>query len=349
VALAALAPPVATNLRPSGGESMLAPLSTGCARCARFTRGNHPPPLRGGRSVRVSRSNASFRHWQATFVAPEGRWTVATGGANPEGERNPWKWPPQDHWPPRRGGGNARRARRGGGARRAGRLLRPSGAVFIWAPLTTGCARCARSTRGNQPPPLRGGLNIGDAFHGLRSLRSLHPWQHSFAPPGRPDPCASAVQARRFFTDERISTPRRGAGLLPRVERTRRVSATRGSGRRNIGRPGGAEETRGGQGAAEAPGASGVSSAPPGRSSIGATFHGLRSLRSLHPWQPTSAPPGRSQYRRRFPRVALAALASPVATFLRPSGAADPCASAVQTRPFVTGKRPSSPRRGAGL
>src|SRR5690606_38810319 len=181
------------------------------------------------------------------------------------------------------------------------------------ATLSTGCARCARSTRGNSPPPLRGGIHVGDAFHGLRSLRSLHPWQPTSAPPGgnpcwrrfprvalaalaspvatilRPsgaaDPCASAVQTRPFVTGKRPSSPRRGAGLLPRVERTRRVSATRGSGRRRIiGRPGGAEETRGGQGAAEAPGAPGVSSAPPGRFSFG----------------------------RRFPRVALAALASPV-------------------------------------
>src|SRR5690606_7635456 len=129
-ALAALAPPVATNLRPSGAVSISATLSTGCARCARFTRGNIPSPLRGGRSVRVSRSNASFRHWQATFVAPEGRRVVATGGANPEGERNPWKWP-QEHWPPRRGGGNARRARRIGGAWRAVRLLRTYGAQLI--------------------------------------------------------------------------------------------------------------------------------------------------------------------------------------------------------------------------
>src|SRR5690606_28728768 len=88
-----------------------------------------------------------------------------------------------------------------------------------------------------------------------------------------------------------------------------------------MSRPGGAEEARDGQGASEAPGAPGVS----------------------------SAPPGRNPYRRRLPRVALAALAPPVATSLRPSGAADPCASDVQTRPVLTGKRPSTPRRGAGL
>src|SRR5690606_3810590 len=48
VALAALASPVATVLRPFGAESILTPLSTGCARFARFTRGNSPSPLRGG-------------------------------------------------------------------------------------------------------------------------------------------------------------------------------------------------------------------------------------------------------------------------------------------------------------
>src|SRR5690606_5150770 len=36
--------------------------------------------------------------------APEGRRTVATGGATPKAERNPWKGP-QIHCPPRRGGG----------------------------------------------------------------------------------------------------------------------------------------------------------------------------------------------------------------------------------------------------
>src|SRR5690606_19111486 len=213
------------------------PEATVSDRYARAPRGTLPSPLRGGRSVHVRRSNASFPHWQATFVAPEGRRVVATGGAEPEAQRNPWKVA-RIVEPPRRGGGSAGWARRSGGARRAGCLLRPSGAVSILMPPSTGCARFARFTRGNSPPPLRGGIHVGDAFHGLRSLRSLHPWQ------------------------------------------------------------------------------------------------------------PTSAPPGRNPCWRRFPRVALAALASPVATFLRPSGAADPCASAVQTRPFVTGKRPSSPRRG---
>src|SRR5690606_5445635 len=51
-------------------------------------------------------------------------WSDAEGGAQPvEG--------PQVHCPPRRGGGSAERATRGGGARRAGRLLRPSGAASI--------------------------------------------------------------------------------------------------------------------------------------------------------------------------------------------------------------------------
>src|SRR5690606_20926022 len=148
-----------------------------------------------------------------------------------------------------------------------------------------------------------------------------HPWQPTSAPPGRPpyrrrlpraalaalaspvatslrpsgaaDPCALTVQSRRFFADERFSTPRRGEGLLPRVERTRRVSATRGNRAHSIVRPGGAEEARDGQGAAGVRGAPNV----------------------------TSAPPGRNPYRRRLPRVALAALASRVATSLRPSGA----------------------------
>src|SRR5690606_42150828 len=51
----------------------------------------------------------------------------------------------------------------------------------------------------------------------------------------------------------------------------------------------------------------------------------------------------------RRPRLAIDTLEPPVAPFLRPSGAADPCKSDVQTRPFLTGKRPTSPRRGAGL
>src|SRR5690606_15194571 len=63
--------------------------------------------------------------------------------------------------------------------------LRPSGAESILATPSTGCARFARSTRGNQPPPLRGGIHVDATFHGLRSLCSLHPWQHSSAPPGR--------------------------------------------------------------------------------------------------------------------------------------------------------------------
>src|SRR5690606_28848666 len=171
--------------------------------------------LRGGRSVRVSRSNASFRHWQATFVAPEGRRVVATGGANPEGERNPWKWP-QEHWPPRRGGGNARRARRIGGARRAGRLLRPSGAVLNWRNLP-------RVALALLAPPVATNLR----------------------PSGAADPCASAVQTRPFVTGKRPSSPRRGAGLLPRVERSRRRSATRGKSRELMSRPGGAAETCG--------------------------------------------------------------------------------------------------------
>ena len=165
---------------PPGREKDWAPVTTGCARVARFTRGNQPPPLRGGRSVHISGSIAPPSQRRSTYVAPEGRWTVATGGAEPEAQRNPWKVARIDE-PPRRGGGDVRRS-----MRLAHRTL---------------------------PPPLRGGLHLRAADHGLRSLRSLHPWQHP------------------------------------------------------------------------------------------------------------SAPPGRSQYRRRFPRVALAALASPVATVLRPSGA----------------------------
>src|SRR5690606_19111485 len=85
-------------------------------------------------------------------------------------------------------------------------------------------------------------------------------------PSGAADPCTSDVQTRPFLTGKRPSSPRRGAGLLPRVERSRRRSATRGKSRELLSRPGGAEEARDGQGAAEAPGAPGVSSAPPGRS-----------------------------------------------------------------------------------
>src|SRR5690606_498355 len=152
---------------------------------------------------------------------------------------------------------------------------------------------------------------------------------------------------RPFVTGKRPSSPRRGAGLLPRVERSRRRSATRGKSRELMSRPGGAAETCGVQCAlpiARFPRPSGAAficaplttgcarcarftrgNIPPplrGGLNIGDAFHGLRSLRSLHPWQQSFAPPGRNPCRRRFPRVALAALASPVATFLRPSGAA---------------------------
>src|SRR5690606_38014674 len=169
---------------PPGREKDWAPVTTGCARVARFTRGNQPPPLRGGRSVHISGSIAPPSQRRSTYVAPEGRWTVATGGAEPEAQRNPWKVARIDE-PPRRGGGDVRRARRAEGRRRTGRFLRPSGAGSLSTPPSTGRARCARFTRRNSPPPLRGGIHIDAAFHGLRSLCSLHPWQQSFAPPGR--------------------------------------------------------------------------------------------------------------------------------------------------------------------
>src|SRR5690606_34927361 len=83
-----------------------------------------------------------------------------------------------------------------------------------------------------------------------------------------------------------------------------------GPGRVN-GRPGGAEEARDGQGASEAPGAPDVS----------------------------SAPPGRNPYWRLFPRVALALLAPPVATNLRPSGAAS-----ILATPSTGGATPKAER-----
>src|SRR5690606_2102202 len=183
-----------------------------------------------------------------------------------------------------RGGGSAERATRGGGARRAGRLLRPSGAASI-----------ARN---------------------LPRVALAPPVATNLRPSGAADPCASYVQTRRFFTDERFSTPRRGAGMLPRVERSRRRSATRGKSRELMSRPGGAEEARDGQRAAEAQDAPGVSSAPPGR------------------------PP----YPRPLPRVALALLAPPVATNLRPSGAASlstpPSTGCARCARFTRGNQP---------
>src|SRR5690606_36792982 len=211
--------------RRGGGNARSARRIGGARRAGRLLR-----PSGAVRSVRVRRSNASFPHWQTTFVAPEGRRDVATGGAEPKAQRNPWGRGARE-WPPRRGGGNARSARRSGGARRARRLLRPSGAESMLATLSTGCARCARFTHGNQPPPLRG----------------------------------VPIRAHQPFT---------------------RVASSPLTG---LQRPGGAEETRGVQGASEAQDAPDVSSAPPGRVSFG----------------------------RRLPRVALAALASPVATNLR--------------------------------
>src|SRR5690606_34927360 len=118
-------------------------------------------------------------------------------------------------WPPRRGGGSAGRARRIGGARRAGRLLRPSGAESILATLSTGCARFARSTRGNQPPPLRGGFHIGDAIHG---------WSDA-------EGGAQPVEGARI-----VEPPRRGGGS---ARSARRIGGARRAGR--LLRPSGAE------------------------------------------------------------------------------------------------------------
>src|SRR5690606_38738337 len=139
-------------LRPSGAVSILATLSKGCARFARSTRGNQPPPLRGvpirahQPFTRVASSPLTglqrpggaqdcCHGWSGagggaqpvegaadSLAAPEGRRDVATGGAEPKAQRNPWESGALD-CPPRRGGGNARSARRIGGARRAGRLL----------------------------------------------------------------------------------------------------------------------------------------------------------------------------------------------------------------------------------
>src|SRR5690606_3904056 len=124
------------------------------------------------------------------------------------------------------------------------------------------------------------------------------------APEGRRKRAEGKAHRRRK-TRRTSPPPRRGAGWLPRVERTRRVSATRGNRARSIDRPGGAEEARDGQGAAVARGAR----------------DGQRAAEAQDAPDVSFAPPGRPPNRRRLPRAALAALASPVATFLRPSGA----------------------------
>src|SRR5690606_13657169 len=106
------------------------------------TRGNIPPPLRGGIHVGDAfhglRSLRSLHPWQHSSAPP---------GRNPCWRRLP-------------------RVALALLAPPVATNLRPSGAGFIWAPLSTGCARCARSTRGNSPPPLRGGFHLGAGDHG---------------------------------------------------------------------------------------------------------------------------------------------------------------------------------------
>src|SRR5690606_27346657 len=122
--------------------------------------------------------------------------------------------------------------------------------------------------------------------------RSLHPWQQSSAPPGRP------IRARQPFKSvlsspaNDLRRPGGAQGCCHGWSDAEGGAQPVGPGRVN-GRPGGAEEARGVQGASEAQDAPDVSSAPPGRNPC---------------W-------------RNLPRVALALLAPPVATNLRPSGA----------------------------
>src|SRR5690606_38215577 len=115
-----------------------------------------------------------------------GRRMVATGGAKPEAERNPWNgrrfiarpggaedcchgWSGAEGAAQPVGIGRTRLpAPEGRRKRGTGKTRRtsppPLRGGFSWVPLTTGCARCARSTRGNHPSPLRGGKKIGHRF-----------------------------------------------------------------------------------------------------------------------------------------------------------------------------------------
>src|SRR5690606_35846347 len=110
-------------------------------RGAWITRPEGAEEARNGQSAPVARGAPGVSS------APEGRLTVATGGATPKAERNPWK-----------------------------------GRRFIARP---------------------GGAEVG--CHGWSERSERNPWN------------AASIWI----------PPRRGGGWLPRVERTRRVSATR--------------------------------------------------------------------------------------------------------------------------
>src|SRR5690606_31987545 len=117
------------DVRPGGAE-------VGChGRSERSPWKESPilkPPRRGGGWLPRAKRAQPMERVANIETAPEGRRLVATGGATPKAERNPWKESPILR-PPRRGGGmlpRVERTRRVSATRgnRAHSIARPGGA-----------------------------------------------------------------------------------------------------------------------------------------------------------------------------------------------------------------------------
>src|SRR5262245_3340360 len=143
--------------------------------------------------------------------------------------------------------------------------------------------------------PSGAALIVSLALQGLRSLRSLHPWLPSVAPPGLPGFGSLSRGSARFAR----STP--GYRRSPLRGCLGYGSPSRGCARFACSTPGYCRSPLRGciDCVARSPGVPLASLAPPlatvGRPS-GAAKHwvwlqGFRSLRSLHPWLPSVAPP----------------------------------------------------------